>query len=257
MTISSSVIGMLIFASLATLVLPVVILLVLCFKHKISPKPMWFGVLAFFVSQICLRLPILSVLKTQAWFISFAKHDTTVYIFLLAFTAGLFEETARYVGAKFCLKKEHAYRDAIGFGLGHGFCECILIVGLTEISNLTACLMVNTGALTASTAAGKQTINVLLSLTITALFMAVWERVSTVLFHVFETVLIFRGVRESKIRWYFLALAAHTIVDSVPMLAARSNPWLYESIIFAVGILGLVYVLKVKPKFQNMEPAAV
>lgn len=257
MTISSSVIGMLIFASFATLILPIVILLVLCLKHKISQKPMWFGVLAFFISQICIRLPILSVLRTQSWFSAFAKQNATVYLILLAFTAGLFEETARYIGARFCLKqKQREYRDAIGFGLGHGFCECILIVGMTEISNLTACIMVNSGMLTSSTAVGKQTITALLSITVPAVFMAVWERVSTVLFHVFQTVLIFRGVREGKIGWYFLALATHTVVDSVPFLLAGSNSWLYEFILFAVAILCLIYILKVKPKFQQFESAA-
>lgn len=253
MIISAPIIGTLIFATIATLILPIVILLVLCLRHKISQKPMWFGVLAFFVSQACLRLPLLSVLRTQSWFIAFSKQNTIFYVILLAFTAGLFEETARYIGARFCLKKEREYRDAIGFGLGHGFCECILVVGLTEFSNLTTCLMINSGVLTASTAVGKQTINVLLTITTSVLLMAVWERISTVFFHVFATVLIFRGVREGKIYWYLLALAAHTIVDSVPILVAGSNLPLYESIIFAAGVLGLIYVLKAKPKFQNSE----
>ncbi|MGC7323224.1 hypothetical protein RBA16_27410, partial [Mycobacteroides abscessus subsp. massiliense] len=64
---------------------------------------------------------------------------------------------------------------------------------------------------------------------------------------------IFRAVREGKIYWYLLALAAHTIIDSVPILVAGSNLLLYESIIFVAGVLGLIYVLKAKPKFQNPE----
>lgn len=87
MLISSTIIGSLALAAVLTFLAPIIILIVLCAKRMISPKPMWFGVLAFFLSQICLRLPILSVLKKQSWFLTFAKQNTIVYIVAIAFTA--------------------------------------------------------------------------------------------------------------------------------------------------------------------------
>ena len=255
MMISSSVIGSLALAVILTFLAPIVVLIVLCVKRIISPKPMWFGALAFFVSQICLRLPVLSVLRKQGWFLTFARQNTIVYILALAFTAGLFEETARFIGARFCLKPtERRYRDAVAFGLGHGFCECVLIVGLTEISNLIACISLNSGALSLSGAAGTQTAAALAKITAPLVLMAIWERVSAVLFHLAATIFVFRGVRENKIGWYFLALAAHTVSDSVPSLIAGSNALLLESISFVISLLFVIYAVRMKPKFSEVRP---
>lgn len=259
MTVPSVTVCSLALAAALTFLAPVILLIVLCVKRIIAPKPMWFGVLAFFVSQICLRLPILSALGKQSWFLAFAKQNTTVYLIALAFTAGLFEETARYAGARFCLKPaERGYRDAVAFGLGHGFCECILIVGLTEVSNLATCLLLNSGALSPSGTAGAPIAAAMAKLTAPLILMAVWERVSTVMFHLAATVLVFRGVRDHQIGWYFLALAAHTVVDSVPSLIAGSNMLLLESVSFLISLLLLIFAVRMKPRFQqSCLPAAV
>ena len=259
MIISSSVIGALVLAVILTFLAPIIILIVLNKKNIISPKPMWFGVLAFFISQICLRIPILSVLAKQNWYVTFAQQDRTAYILLAAFTAGLFEETARFIGARFCLKpSERRYRDAVAFGLGHGFCECVLLVGLAaEVTNLVNCLLLNSGAVNLSNPTGAQLAAVLTKqLSVPAILMAIWERVGTVIFHLSATIFVFRGVQEKKIGWYFVALAAHTVVDSVPTLIAGSNMLLNDSIIFAISLVLLVFAVRMKPKFEEVRPLA-
>ena len=255
MLISSTIIGSLALAAVLTFLAPIIILIVLCAKRMISPKPMWFGVLAFFISQICLRLPILNVLGKQNWFLTFAKQNTIAYIIVIAFTAGLFEETARFIGARFCLKPpERRYRDAVAFGLGHGFCECVLIVGLTEVSNLINCIALNSGALNPSSAAGAQFAAAMARVSAPLVLMAIWERVSTLMFHLAATIFVFRGVREKKIGWYLFALAAHTVTDSVPTLLAGSNAVLMEIILFAIGLLLLIFAVRMKPNFQEARP---
>lgn len=250
--ISSAIIGSLAVAAVLTFLAPIIILIVLCAKRVISTKPMWFGVLAFFVSQICLRLPILSLLKNQSWFLTFSKQNAIVYIVAIAFTAGLFEETARFIGARFCLKPaERRYCDAVAFGLGHGFCECVLIVGLTEVSNLINCIALNSGALSTSSAVGAQVATTMAGISAPLVLMAIWERISTVMFHLAATIFVFRGVREKKIGWYLFALAAHTVADSVPTLLASSNVVLSEIITFAIGLLLMIFAVRMKPKFQE------
>lgn len=258
MIISSSVIGALVLAVILTFLAPIIILIVLNKKHIISQKPMWFGVLAFFISQICLRLPILSVFAKQSWYVTFTQQNRTVYILLTAFTAGLFEETARFIGARFCLKpSERKYRDAVAFGLGHGFCECVLLIGLVgEVSNLVNCLLLNSGAVNLSSPTGIQLAVLTKQLTVPGILMAIWERVGTVIFHLSATIFVFRGVREKKIGWYFLALAAHTVADSVPTLVSGSNMLLLESISFAFSLVLLIFAIRMKPKFEEARPLA-
>ena len=245
----------------ALLVFPVVLLLVLCLKRKISPKPMWLGFAAFFVSQICLRLPILQALGSTAWFKAFA-FQTVPYAVTIAFTAGLFEETARYLCVRFFLKRQRAFRDAVAFGLGHGFCETILLAGLAEVNNLIYAVMINSGTFQAVSAAMpaatyQQILHTLLAAsTAGSFYIAIWERVSAVLFHLFATALIFRGVKTGKIRYYFFALAAHTVMDSASVLLMKySNVWITESALFVFSLLGLLYLWKVRPHWDS-EPSA-
>lgn len=254
--ISASVIAAFAVAAVMTCVFPVVLLVVLCLRHKIDQKPMWIGAAAFFVSQLCLRLPILSALGTQGWYVSFTKN-TVPYFLVMAFTAGLFEESARYVGARVLLKDRRSFRDAVSFGLGHGICEAVLLVGLTECSNLAACLMINSGALSASAPAAKTVVDALLAVAPSTVYLAIWERVFTVLFHVFATVLIFKGVREKKIRFYWYALAAHTAVDAGSAFLLRfGNVWVSELWVGAVGAAGLILTLRFRRSFGNRSPSA-
>ena len=256
MTISVPVLLSLAFAALMTLVFPVVLLLVLCLKHRLPTKSIAVGILAFFVSQVCLRIPILSALGGQPWYQAFAKDNTVVYFVILSFTAGLFEETARYIGVRFFLKDQREYRDAVAFGLGHGFCEAVLLVGVSELGMLVISLTINGGSFDSSAAAAKQTVDTLLKVTPAIPLMAVWERVSTVMFHLFATVLVFRAVREKKILWYFAALGAHTLMDfASSVLVTYTQIWVCELVIFLLGALGFLYVLKVKPRFAAADAA--
>lgn len=254
--ISGSVVAAFAVAALATFVFPIVLLLVLCLRHQIGQKPMWIGAAAFFVSQICLRLPILSALGTQNWFLSFAEN-TIPYVVVLAFTAGLFEESARYVGARVLLKDRRQFRDTVAFGLGHGVCEAVLIVGLTEVSNLVFCLMLDSGALSPSDPALKASVDALMAVAPSTVYLAIWERIFTVLFHVFAAVLIFRGVREKKLRYYWYALAAHTAVDTGSVLLSRfGNVWAGELWVGAAGAVGLILTLRLRRSFENRSPSA-
>lgn len=253
MTISAPVLAAFLFAALATFVFPIVFLVIMCAKGKLSARPALIGALAFFVSQICLRIPLLSVFGTQGWYKAFAQN-LVPFAVIIAFSAGLFEESARYVGVRYLLKGRLAYRDAISFGLGHGFCEAVLVVGLGEIGNFVTALMINGGTLASSLPAGtyKQTVDALLAATPALILMAVWERASSVLFHVFATVLIFRGVRERKTRYYFYALAAHTAVDTLSILLPKyADAWVVETVLCLIGLAGLLYVLKAKPHFEE------
>ena len=108
-----------------TVLFPLLLLVLLAIRRAISLRPLFIGVLAFFVSQILLRIPLLSILSTQGWFLTFAQQQMLLYLILLSASAGLFEESARLLGAKCFCKGRRSYRDAVSFGLGHGLCEVV------------------------------------------------------------------------------------------------------------------------------------
>ena len=90
------------------------------------------GALTFFVSQVVLRLPWqvgIGVWKKDA----LAADPVLLFAWVLfsCFTAGLFEETGRYVAFRKLYRAEHSWRSGVMFGLGHGGLEAVLLVGLS------------------------------------------------------------------------------------------------------------------------------
>ncbi|MDE6063803.1 MAG: YhfC family intramembrane metalloprotease, partial [Lachnospiraceae bacterium] len=96
----------LLFGSFICFVLPIGGAVVLMRRKKGAGKTFLFGMLAFIVSQLLLRLPLLQlVLPQYAWF-AVLQLDPWRYGLFLGLTAGLFEETARWIAIRFFLKEK-------------------------------------------------------------------------------------------------------------------------------------------------------
>jgi len=116
------------------------------YRAAFSFIPLLGGVLAFFISQEIIRLPIVQLLlPTLPWFQSLMKVSWAYFLFM-SFTAGLVEEPARYIVFSI-LKQRRSFTDGLSYGIGHGGIEAILLVGITYISNLFLSLAINSGNL--------------------------------------------------------------------------------------------------------------
>ena len=241
-------------SALFTLLLPVILLIVLGIARKITAIPLFAGVGAFFLSQIVLRIPLITVLSAQAWYQEFAKL-APLYVFALSFSASLFEESARLGGAAL-LKKRRSYKDAVSFGLGHAFCEVVILIGLAHINNIVFCLLINSGNEAAMSTLSADVIqtakNTLLALNPADVYWGILERFSAVLFHIFMTVLVFRGVREKKAAFYLLAIGAHTLFNYVGvMCASYAGIAVSEIAMLALALAAGIYVLKQRESFSE------
>lgn len=128
------------------LFLPIALLIGFVLKYKKEGIfPAWLlGAAGFFVTQMLIRVPILTLLQTRDWFISFSQNKPFLYAFSLAFTAGLFELAGRFAVAKLMVRNL-TFRRSLAAGLGHGGIEAILLVGMTYVNNLIYIFMINTG----------------------------------------------------------------------------------------------------------------
>lgn len=259
MTIAPSVIVAFGIGVFFTLVCPLLLLVFLGVRKKISPVPVVVGALAFFISQIVLRIPMINALSAQQWFQTFAASQLIVYLLILSFTAGLFEESARLVGVRFFCRKHRAYTDAISFGLGHGFCEAILLVGFTHLNSLIYAVMINTGTFSilteTSPQAAEQITTALMSAQASTIYLAVLERVFAVLFHMFATMLIFQGVnRRRSFLYYVLAVLAHTLFNFVSALLTQYvSIWAGELFLCLGGVFSLLYLLHARRSFSSID----
>lgn len=243
-------------AAVFTVVVPIVTLIILGIKRRISGLPLLFGAAAFFLSQIILRMPLMNILSGQSWY-----QDLTAQFFLnvlfLSFSAGLFEESARLGGA-LLLKKHRSYKDVISFGVGHAFCEVILLVGIANISNAILCLSINSGnGLSMLPSERMETMLAWLTGTnIMDVYMGILERFIAVIFHIFATVLVFTGVTKKKIHYYLLAILAHTLFNLSAVLLARFTGTVITEIMLLIVALTMgFYVLKRKDDFNIKQQA--
>lgn len=221
---------------LVSLILPIVIFIVYAVKYKnCGIVSAWLlGAAGFFVTQILIRLPILSVLSLQAWFLRFSQEHIFLYTLSLAFTAALFELAGRYAVAKI-MEKKLTYRRSLAAGLGHGGIEAIVIVGMTYVSNLVLIAMINSGAyetlITETTAMGVDVsqlylVQTQLTETSPVLFlMAGVERVLTMAAHAAMSMLVCYGVAHRRTLPCLLAcLGIHTLIDACTGISLLATP---------------------------------
>lgn len=235
-------------AAFCTLVLPVVLLIVLAVMKKIRLAPLALGFVSFFVSQMVLRIPLLQLLNAAGALNAIAAN-TVLYAVVGGLSAGLFEETARLGGAAI-LKNYRTWKDMVSFGLGHGLCEVMLIAGMTHVNNLLlmaalsdpggplGVLLAGADSATLELVAGQ-----LAAATPAVVALGLLERVSAVLFHLFATSLVFTAVIRRKPLWYFAAVAAHTLFNSLAVLLAGFGLLAVELVLFALGLAMGAWVL--------------
>lgn len=245
-----------------TLLLPVILLVVYAVKKKLRPLPFLAGTLAFFVSQLLLRIPLLNLLSQQMDLEGFAAANALLYTVLLSFSAGLFEESGRLAGVKL-LKERRSFSDMISFGLGHACCEMFLLVGLSNMGNLAVSLILGDQTLAEQFTAAMPPDQIaemyqqFANLQLLDLAMAILERVSAICYHLFASCLIFQAVNLKKYWYYPLAILAHTLFNSLTYLARLGLPLLaLEMIWLVLGAAGLCYVLRQKADWPVAEAVA-
>src|SRR5712692_550260 len=88
------------------------------------------GMLIFLLFQLISRVPIVIALGPVVGPRLTSPFLLYSWVFILALTAGLFEEVGRYVAYRWIMRREEkTWNKAVMYGLGHGGLESILLVG--------------------------------------------------------------------------------------------------------------------------------
>lgn len=238
-----------------TLILPIIVYIVYGVKNK--GKGVWtawlLGAAGFFVFQIIIRMPILSVLSLLPGFMTFATEHFVLYSLILAFTAALFEVAGRYVVAKIMSKKLTVERS-FAAGLGHGSIEAMLIVGLTYINNLIYISMINAGTydlmVEQSAALGVDTAQLVaikdsfLNTSSVTFLLGGYERILTVILHIALSMLVCYYVsRKKDLIGIGICVGIHWAVDFVvPLVNALSTEYM-GSVVSQSVAYAIVYII--------------
>ena len=256
-----------------TLLLPIILISVFSFRNKKQKLlSAWIlGAAGFFVTQMVIRLPILTVLQSQPWFVSFSVNNGFLYAFTLAFTAGLFELAGRFVVAKLMAKNLN-YKRGLAAGLGHGGIEAMILIGVTYLNNVLYILMINNGTFDAvvndAVAAGVDVSALMLikdqlvSASPALFLLAGFERILAMTGHVAMSLLVCYGVATGKpLKSALICLGIHTLMDLTAGISLLIGKGLSQTaayvIIYAVlvvmAVLSVFVIRNIRRRWQETE----
>ena len=203
------------------------------------------GTLAFPLSQVArfaLVIP-LQFLFSKTFDPATATALTTA-LFLV--TSGLFEETARWIVLRFWDKNTREWNDGVGFGLGHGGIEALLLFTNLFIGNI---MLLTTGDAIKAQATGNEDpataqaiaeqIEALQNIGMGMIAASWYERALAIAAHVVFTLIVLRAVRERRWQLWALAVVCHIGFNAVAVLIApHSVPVMYV-LLTALTVAGL------------------
>lgn len=200
-------------------------------KSKFLRYLFWFvlGALCFFISQPVIRIPLLSILQRTTWFTAFSFLNPILSGCLIALTAGIAEESFRFLFKKFLIKPEKSsYSQPIIFGLGHGLMEACLIL-LPSI---------------------------FMGYSLSSLSWGFIERALAILMHISFSVIVWNGFQKNKKGLYLLiAILAHGAVDSTITFFAyyKWSVFAIEGAFAAMTVILLTYAILSKKYYIQIK----
>nr|WP_300004143.1 YhfC family glutamic-type intramembrane protease [Tissierella sp.] len=186
------------------------------------------GAMSFTVSQVFLRMPLLNFLMKTSQFNLLQVLYPLVFGIGIAFSAGLFEESFRFIFKNYLLRPDRtSISEPIIFGLGHGLTEAVILLG-----------------------------PYLTSVAIEDLTFAILERVFAITIHVGLSVVVWNGFqKDKKIKYLLLAIIIHGATNSlIPIMIIFVNSILWiEAALGLVAIIMITYVLRSKRLYIQEE----
>lgn len=186
------------------------------------------GSLCFWVSQIKIRLPLLTTMiyKNSKFTIFEMKNPLLTGIFIAA-SAGLFEEGFRFLFRKFLLKNSRNIAKAAIFGLGHSLMEIFHLFHLVGFRVVFSSISI----------------------------WGILERILATFLHIELSILLWLGfLKNKKYRILILAMLLHTFVDSIIPVARyfRRSIWEVEFLFFAIVLWIGILLIKYHKREENL-----
>ena len=165
------------------------------------------------------------------------------------FSAGLFEETARYLTYRFWAKDARSWRDGISMGLGHGGIESILL-GVLLAVNTYVLFAIQDGRFQLLVGPDEmplieQQIAAMVNASPPILLLGAVERFLTIIFHLSLSLMVLRVFTDGSLKWLAAAIGWHAFGNAVIVYIAGTveNPVVAE-LALAVIVLFAAYLIR-------------
>lgn len=215
-----------------------------------------FGALAFVGSQV-VRLPLLygvTIAFREGLLPSPPERYTFAFnLVVMCFTAGLFEEGARYLVYRYLLKKARSWQEALAFGAGHGGIESILL-GLAVVLTLVNMFVLRGMDTSQLPVSGEQA--TLLAQQVEQFFSLPWympllggvERLFAIALHISLAVLVLQVFTQGKISYLIMAMGYHGLANLIGVsINAKWGAVAAESALLLVALFSLWIIRRYRP----------
>lgn len=233
--------------------LPLALATYLTRRFHLSWRLFWIGAATFVLSQVG-HIPFnaLLTLLFQRHILAFPAGDKTIYnAIVLGLSAGVFEETARYLVFRFWARDARSWHKGILFGLGHGGAEAIILglLVLFAFVQMVAYRGIDIATIVPANqvALARQQIAQYWSTPWYASMVGALERAFTIPTQIALAVLVLQAFTRKQFYWYILAVLYHAVLDTTAVLAgSRLGIEATEAIIggFALISLAIIFLLR-------------
>lgn len=236
----------LIITSLAvSILLPVALFAYFRLTHGLTIRTVAVGAIIWILFSQILEKLLHAVVLTHTG-IMFSPVAFAVYG---AITAGVFEEVGRYIAFRFILPSRRSWKDAVGYGIGHGGIESILLGLALNLQYLVFARMQNAGTLSSFHGIPQSALATLQA----TLLGSPWvfllggiERICALAVQIALSILVLRAVADRRISYLVYAILLHAAVDFAPALFQIGAARLIEAeaMVAVAGIIAVAYIRK-------------
>ncbi len=258
-------------AIIFVIALPIALIIIAHARLKVGWRYAAYGALIFFAFQLISRVPLIQVMQ---YFllptINSSRPLLIAFLLFAALTAGAFEEVGRYFGYRWFMgREEKTWAKGVMYGLGHGGLEsAVLVAGLGALQLINVWLLTSTNlgiVPAAQRAMAAAQVATLAAQPGWLPLLAGWERVCAIIAHVMFSLIVLQVFRRGSLRWLWLAIALHTLLDGVTALLPQfvhlggaGDTLLVEGFVtlFAIVALWVIFALRDRPTPASPPPLA-
>jgi uncharacterized membrane protein YhfC len=222
------------------------------------------GAVTFVGSQV-LHIPF-NWLVLQKWDLLPSGYSETADLIILAlflgFSAGVFEEVARYVTYRFWATDARSWGRGLMLGAGHGGIEAILL-GVLVLVNSTVLVGLSRGYFwglipTEQAPLVTEQLTAVGALPWYMMLLGAVERVFALCLHLACSILVLQLFVRGGVRWLVLAIVWHAAVDATAVYAIQTWGAVPTEVLiglFALVSVGIVFALRTpEPVAAEPEP---
>ncbi len=244
-------------------ILPIIVAIIIRRRTSAPWRFFFIGAVTFILSQV-FHIPFNWVVQRTGVLPSDLSSwgNLLVVATFLGLSAGVFEETARYLTYRYWAKDARSWSRGMMLGAGHGGIEAILLGGLAAVSVASLIFTVNSEiAMNAIPADQRELVtgalDEIVALPWYGLLLGAVERVFAIAAHLAMSVMVLQVFLRRSIRWLFAAIAYHALFNMAAVIGInRVGPYATEALLGAMSLISLFIIFRLRtPDPVEPEPA--